>query len=154
MTHLQRCLRQTIYDIQSRLSVNFTRSETLPQSDGIVLVCTQQTFCRQKAASETSHIPSRLVQRQSSRFVFGRSSVRATDCLDQGLSWLSSVPPGKFRGSTSIGPWSLPYKSFPIHFQPSFHSTLYSLTTDSVVRKPQKKKWRTSFATFHLFVAD
>jgi hypothetical protein len=36
-----------------------------------------------------------------------------------GLSWSSSVLPGKFRDRTSIRPRPLPSESFPIHYQSS-----------------------------------
>jgi hypothetical protein len=48
--------------------------------------------------------------------------------------WFSLVPPGKYCDSTPIIPWPLPSKSFLIHHQSSYRSTLCSLDTESVVK--------------------
>jgi hypothetical protein len=49
------------------------------------------------------------------RTVFGSKLGRVIGYPEWGLAWYSSVPSGKWRGSTSIGPRPVPFKSFPIH---------------------------------------
>jgi hypothetical protein len=68
-------------------------------------------------------------------FVFGRISLRnfsrGIGYLNYGSSWLFSVPSRESWYSTSIRPWRLRSKSFPVP-QPSYHPTLYSLDTDII----------------------
>jgi hypothetical protein len=49
------------------------------------------------------------------RKVLGSNLLQDIAYPDRNLLWFSSVPPGSCQSSTSIRPWLLLIKSFPIH---------------------------------------
>lgn len=74
----------------------------------------------------------------SALFVFGmywlRNLSRDIGSLDYGSSWIFSVPSREGWYNTSIRPWRLCSKSFPVP-QPSYPPTLDSLDTDSAAKE-------------------
>jgi hypothetical protein len=70
--------------------------------------------------------------------LLGSNLDQDTGYHDQGILLFSSVPPGKCQDSTLIRAWLVPSESFPIH-NLSYHPTLYSVNTDSIVKYPTKE---------------
>jgi hypothetical protein len=56
--------------------------------------------------------------------------------------WISSVPPSKCQGRTLIRPWTLPFKSFPIHLS-LYNLMLHGLQcwTHHKITSKKNEKW-------------